>query len=75
LKPEFSGLTGRIRLSPNLIKNNFHWEIADGRWELGRKAGIAALFDRIDRMIRIAGKKHPANPVYPVGKISINRFH
>jgi hypothetical protein len=35
-------LIGQIRLSPNKIKNNFHWEIADGRWELGRKAGIAS---------------------------------
>jgi hypothetical protein len=35
-------LVSRIRLSPNFIKNNFHWEMADGRWELGRKAGIAS---------------------------------
>jgi hypothetical protein len=32
----------KISLLPNEIKNNFHWEMADGRWELGRKAGIAS---------------------------------
>jgi hypothetical protein len=31
-----------IRLPPNFIKNKFNWEIADGRWESGRKAGIKA---------------------------------
>jgi len=36
--------------------------MADGRWELGRKAGIVPCFDRIDRMIRIAEKNASPRP-------------
>jgi len=38
---QFAAILG-IRLPPNFIKNNVHWEMADGRWELGKKAGTAS---------------------------------
>jgi len=44
-------LNAQIRLSPNFIKNNFHWEMADGkladcRWELGERPELPALAKR-----------------------------